>query len=101
MHAWHEDQGQQEREGHAQVVKAEVVLMTYEALATDQALISQITWEMVVLDERNRKRAGKQAAALSALSETLFSPRHRLLISQGRPLEVRPSPCPSGLALAL
>eukprot|EP00884_Botryococcus_braunii_P016742 jgi/Botrbrau1/3751/Bobra.0363s0028.1 len=69
------------------VVKAEVVLMTYEALQTDLHLITQISWEMVVLDERNRKRAGKQAAAPSIIADALPSTRHRLLISQGRPLE--------------
>lgn len=71
-----------------QAVKAEVVVVTYEALSSDQSVLSQITWELVVLDERNRKRAGKQAAALSALAESLSSSRLRLLISQGRPLEV-------------
>jgi len=71
----------------AQVVKPDVVLATYEALAGDAGALRAITWEALVLDERGRPAAAvaKAAAALGELTG-----RWRLLLSHAPPAKARP-----------
>ncbi len=41
-----------------QVPKADVVLASYEAFAADSAELKSFPWEVAVLDERNKSKAG-------------------------------------------
>jgi hypothetical protein len=61
-------------------VLADVVLTTYEALATDVASLKLLQWEAVVVDQRQRSRsaAGRSHAALAELGCT-----RRLVLSGG------------------
>jgi hypothetical protein len=73
-----------------QVVKAEVVLMPHEAFAHDVGNLQSISWELIVVDERNRMRGAKHGPSLAALGA--LQPRHQVIISQGRALEVGSNP---------
>lgn len=49
-----------------QVPKADVVLASYEAFASDASELKAFTWEVVVLDERNRAKASLAKAHQAA-----------------------------------
>lgn len=72
-----------------QVVKPDVVLATYEALAGDAGALRAITWEALVLDDRGRPRAAV-AKATAALGE--LTGRWRMLMSHAPPSKARPVP---------
>lgn len=76
---------------HMQIVKADVVLASHEALAGDSAALRTVNWECIVLDQRDRLRSSlsKAAAALHDVPA-----RHRLLLSHSHPRQV----CNSHLA---
>ena len=66
-----------------QVIKPDVVLTSMEALAGDAAELQQISWDLIIMDERSRARGSvsKAHAALKDFPTTSF----RLLISHGLP----------------
>ncbi|KAK9823247.1 hypothetical protein WJX72_001331 [[Myrmecia] bisecta] len=64
----------------AKVVKPDVMLATYEAAVSDTPVLRSISWEVLIVDERNRQRSGL-AKAHQALREV--DTRHRLLLSHG------------------
>ena len=68
-----------------QAPKPEVVLTSYEHLASDLPVFTKIQWDVVVLDERNRQRQ-PLAKAYEALKE--IDTKHRVLMPHSDPLTV-------------
>lgn len=66
-----------------QVIKPDVVLTSMEALAGDAAELQQISWDLIIMDERSRARGSvsKAHAALKDFPASSF----RLLLSHGLP----------------
>ena len=69
-----------------QVVKPDVVLAPYDAVAADAGALAEVPWQLVVMDERQRPRAslGKAHQALRDVAAA-----HRLLLPHTPPSQVR------------
>lgn len=78
------------RPARAQVVKAEVVITTHETLAGDGAALRGITWDCIIMDQRDRMRTSF-AKAVAALRD--LPSRHRLLLSHTHPTQVAAPAC--------
>ena len=63
-----------------QIVKAEIVLAPFEAVIADNGLLSSLSWNIVVVDDRKRVKS-TLAKALPAIKE--LDCKHRILLSQG------------------
>ena len=73
-----------------QAFKADVVLAPYDALSQDSGLLSAISWNLVVVDERKRVRSAL-AKAYGPIRE--LEAKHRLLLSHGHLAQVTPWHC--------
>ena len=62
-----------------------MVLTTHETLAGDGSALRGITWECIVMDQRDRMRTSF-AKAVAAMRE--LPARHRLLLSHSHPTQV-------------
>ena len=70
----------------SQVIKPDVVLTSMEALAGDAAELQQVSWDLIIVDERSRARSSvaKAHSALKDFPATSF----RLQLSHGLPPQV-------------
>ena len=73
------------------MVKPDVVLVALETVAGDSGALPAGTWDLLLLDERNRGRSGL-ARAHAALANV--PARARAILAQGNPIAVLPAAHP-------
>ena len=75
-------------------MKPDVVLVALETVAGDSGALPAGTWDLLLLDERNRGRSGL-ARAHAALANV--PARARAILAQGNPIAVLPNSRPSAI----